>query len=76
MCVRRGPAEHFEIKWGQLQIQKRVMYTLHVEKCKEYIECINFAVNIEQNKWEQVPICSDGPEVEQETHTPGIYRNI
>ena len=30
-------------------------------------------------KWEQVPafpICSDGPGVEQETHTPGIYRNI
>ena len=27
MCVRRGPAEHFKIKWGQLQIQKGLMYT-------------------------------------------------
>jgi hypothetical protein len=38
-----------------------------------------FAVHIKQTKWEQVPafpICSDGPDVEQETHTPGLYRNI
>ena len=30
MCVRRGPAEHFEIKKGQLQIQKQVMCILQI----------------------------------------------
>ena len=28
MCVRRDPVEHFKIKWGQLQVKKRLRYTL------------------------------------------------